>query len=426
MQVKYIAPSLSLFYSILIFNILPGIYIIVFESYEMLYKEIDIGEYETAATLYLYVVIGFTILFLLTLNFFKIFFFRVNKQEEILLIEDSKTNVNIIKVNNPTQTYDYILSKKKWVDNMGYIGCFFVFIYFVTGGYEKITSYGSGMDAWEFRIIGYGDRSGILTAILEISRKIILPFSCLYFLNYSTIKQDKVGFKNYLFLFCLLLAGIMTFDRAPILLFFVLVVFKKYSLGASLSKTILLPLLLMIGVILIAGITTFIQYNITEFSFISVFETGIAFFLHRTVVVPSVASIELSFYQFPLGSNKLNLEFSRLGALFGKDYISIRDDDVSIYVSPVGFIADIWRNFGILGCIIVSIVLGYYFAMVDYLIEKLDPLSKIAISFTSISLCFYFIFGVFFSQGVFAQFFFLFFVSVYLQIDGRKRDLKLL
>ncbi len=424
MIIQYIRPSAAFFYSVLFFNFLPGLYIYIFEEYEMLYKDIDLKEYETATLLYIYIVAGFSVLVFLSLLFFRTFVHRSQKHSETVRgFDKDQSTSEILDVESNKQFYKYTLSKKNWVLKMGYLGVFFVIIYFITGGYEKITAYGSGMDAWEFRIIGYGDRFAGLTAILEISRKIFLPFACLYFMNYATIKYKKLGLRNYMFLFFLLLAGIMTFDRAPILLFFVLILFKKFSLGASMARTIVLPFFLILGIVFIAGLTTYIQYNITEFSFISIFEMGIGFFLHRTVVVPSIASIQLSFHWFPFGSEKLNLEFSRLGALFGRDYVSIRTDDISIFVSPVGFIADIWRNLGVVGCVIVALFLGYYFALLDYLIEKLDPLSKIAASFTSVSLCFYFIFGVFFSQGVFAQLFFLVFVAVYLQKDGVKKQL---
>jgi hypothetical protein len=115
-----------------------------------------------------------------------------------------------------------------------------------------------------------------------------------------------------------------------------------------------------------------------------------------------------------MNSEKLFFSFSRLGAVFGKDYIAIGDEK-SIYVTPVGFIADIWRNIGLFGVILFSIFFAYLFRHLNYLQNKMSPITRIPFSFTVLSFCFFLIFGVFFSQGIFVHIILLFLVSVFLR-----------
>jgi hypothetical protein len=288
----------------------------------------------------------------------------------------------------------------RWI---GWFGCVLVWIYFVFGGYEKILAYGSGMDAYAYRLIGYDDRDRSLIASIEAARRIVLPFVFLYFYKLFKISDNFRGIGYVIFVLITLFVGsVLTLDRAPILLFFLLFIYIKFTEGIGKKELIVLGVSTLIIIIAGGGLVTFLQYNISNFSIIDVIGTGLNFIWHRTILVPSIASIELSFSLFPFGADKLLMQYSRLGALLGFDYIG-STTDLSVYVTPVGAIADIWRNFGIVGCIAVGFILGIYFSWADYFVRRADPLVQVAGSFTAISLSFYFIFGLFFSQGVFFQ-----------------------
>jgi hypothetical protein len=283
------------------------------------------------------------------------------------------------------------------------IGIILTSIYFVDGGYEKLLLFGANVDEWAFRLIGYDDRSRFIIAGLEASRRILLPMAVSYLFVLFRL-GNTTGVTGLLILgaFFQILGAAMTLDRAPILLFFVMFLYVNACLGMTLFKVLRTILLTFAVVLPVAGVTTFLQYNIRSFSIADIFETGQNFLLHRTILVPSIASIELSFVQFPADSDKLFLKFSRLGALFGGNYVGTEDEN-SIFVTPVGAIADVWRNFGYVGVAASSAALALYFRRLDRMMENANPIACIVHSFNAISLAFYLIFGTLFSQGVLFQ-----------------------
>ena len=418
-SVNYILPSDSLFWSLFLFNILPGLYIIAFTYKEELYKQISDQEYFNSALWYLISTVSFLLFFWLGRFFVSICYsrlrFRLNRYY-ILVYRASIAHVELDVFREQVLTRHRLHSVKifRW---MGWFGCMLVWIYFATGGYEKIMAYGSDMDSWAYRLIGFDDRNRFLIASIEVARRIILPFVFLYFYKLFKLSDHFHGIGYVIFILISLFVGaVLTLDRAPILLFFLLFIYIKFTEGIGKIKFIALGISTLIIVLMGGGLVTFLQYNIMDFSLVDILGTGVNFILHRIILVPSIASIELSFSIFPFEADKLFMQYSRLGALLGFDYIGT-SEDLSIYVTPVGAIADIWRNFGLIGCIVVGFILGIYFSWVDYFIRRADPLVQVAGSFTAISLSFYFIFGVFFSQGVFFQLFFLMSVLWYSRRD---------
>jgi hypothetical protein len=99
-------------------------------------------------------------------------------------------------------------------------------------------------------------------------------------------------------------------------------------------------------------------------------------------------------------------------ALFGRDLIGSRTE-LSFFVTPVGAIADIWRNFGWSGVILVALGLGWFIKKIDNFTYRSFRIFWVVSTFNIFSLCFYFIFGLFFSQGVFFQILFTYFYCSY-------------
>jgi len=384
-----LSPTMLFFCTFVLLNLLPGLFIYFSKYQEGLYIITSEVLYTTATELYLIAIF--------------IFLFTFSVSRYILFGGGSWFSLR----------YKNIPSLKYAIDKnrvqlflipfyIAWIGVALIWIYVAMGGYEKLLSLGSGMDSWEFRLIGYDDRSRFLIAALEASRRVLLPYAALYFFMIRSIGVRFPKWFVTFLLFTQFVGAIVTLDRAPILLFFIMLIYVKLCQGSGILYFVKIFSGIFITVLLLGGVTTFIQYNLSGFSLVDVLTTGLDFFIHRSVIVPSIASIELSFHYFPIDSEKLLLIYSRLFALIRGDYVGSQEI-LSIYVTPVGAIADIWRNLGFLGIFFVAIFLGWYFRCLDDFIRKSSPVMWVVGSFNVLSLCFYYVFGVFFSQGVFFQ-----------------------
>ncbi len=383
---SYFKPSSLVLLTLLIFNFFPAVWIYLTDWKEDLYFKYSIFEYNDGVILYLK-----------SVSLFIFIFIAVN----IL----SKNSIFKVKFDNSIEVSSNRLDvgRFRMYQNICIVGIALTSIYFFDGGYKKLLLFGANIDEWAFRLIGYDDRSRFIIAGLEASRRILLPMGVSYLFVLFRL-GNTAGVTGLLIIgaFFQILGAAMTLDRAPILLFFVMFLYINGCLGMTFFKVFRTVVLTIAVVLPVAGITTFLQYNIRSFSIFDIIETGQNFLLHRTILVPSIASIELSFVQFPADSQKLLLKFSRLGALFGGTYVGTEDHN-SIFVTPVGAIADAWRNFGYPGVVASSIALALYFRKLDQMMEAANPIACIVHSFNAVSLAFYFVFGTLFSQGVLFQ-----------------------
>jgi hypothetical protein len=378
-------PSSIFAATVITFNLVPAIYLYLSKYKEDLYLVARAQEYHTAVTWYLVSSIIFLAVFLLT---------------------GMLSSHGRIALKQPPKALYRPMARRSMIF-LGMSGTFLTFVYMVLGGYQKLLLIGSDIDSATFRFVGYDDRSRFLIAALELSRRIFLPISAQYFWVRRRQKIEKATLILAVLLFAQIVGSLSTLDRAPILLFFMMFVFTEGSLLKSRKKLGFMMMKTLILVAFVAGLTTFLQYNLTSFSLKDIFTYGEAFLVHRTAIVPSIAAVELSYYVFPFSSPKLFLSFSRLGALFGAHYVGSHDEN-SRYVSPVGALGDIWRNFGLTGIIVVAFLLGIIFSRLDIQYASMGRTWRIVSSFSILSLGFYYVFGVFFSQGVFAQMFFTF------------------
>lgn len=384
-----LSPTVLFVGTLIALNLLPGLYIWLFEFQEGLYIATSPARYTEATELYLQVLVTFMAVFCLS----RYVAFRGGEWFSLQTTEIAALRREF----EPRRRQLTMLPAA-----LAVIGVAAIWVYFAMGGYEKLLSYGSDLDSWEFRMIGYDDRSRILIAGLEAARRVLLPYAALYFFVMRALGM-RFSYPLILFLlFTQFVGAVVTLDRAPILLFFVMLIYVKLCRGLGAGYLLRMGLILLLVVMGLAGVTTFIQYNMGGFSAWEVAQTGVNFLVHRTIVVPSIASIELSFHLFPEGAEKLLLAHSRLTALFGGTYVGTQED-LSIYVTPVGAVADIWRNFGHMGVVVVAALLGWYFRRLDGFLRKCSPIMWVVGSFNVVSLCFYYVFGVFFSQGVMFQ-----------------------
>ena len=388
-KISYFAPSALVVITIVLFNLLPGIYLLNSGWKEDLYFEYSLYEYQLGVIQYVTAVSVFLATFVACSFLLGFRLKNLQRRVEVNIFDRKSTRADF-------EQYGIYSA-------LTLVGVILTAIYFVDGGYQKLLLFGSNLDSWAFRLIGYDDRSRFLIAGLEASRRVLLPLGVSYLFVVFRL-GGRTGVAGLLVLGALfqILGAAMTLDRAPVLLFFMMFVFVSTCLGMTFLKLVRMSAIALLLILLVAGVTTFLQYNIRSFSLADVWETGWNFLFHRTVLVPSIASVELSFIRFPDDTPKLFLQFSRLTALFGGTYVGTEDLD-SIFVTPVGIIGDVWRNFGMTGIVISAAVLAAYFRAMDKLVERASPIGMVVHSFNALSLAFYFIFGVLFSQGVLFQ-----------------------
>lgn len=379
-KMRIIQPSIILILILLFLQLLPGLYILYFEHYEYLYGSIN-GSYEENARLYvlscfIFVFFIFVGRFIVPLDSFKL---------KIV------NNIDLGLINFEVLRYAKLI---------GFISIAIVVYYVLDGGYKKFLAIGTDIDPWEFRLIGYEDRPRYLIALLEIARRFLLPLSLLYLLVFKVFYRIKIKLLTFILVVTQLVAAFMTLDRAPFFTLFVVIIFPYFFLDLGFYRILKIFILILSSMILIGGVITNLQYNILDFKFYDVVGMGLDFIIHRFFLVPSIAPIELSYSLFPIDYPKLLLEHSRLLGLLGFDVVGTSDYE-SIYVSPVGAIGDIWRNFGIYGVCLVGFVLGLIFKIID-IDDSIIPLPVVVVQyFLVFALSFYYVMGVFFSQGAF-------------------------
>ena len=312
----------------------------------------------------------------------------------------------------------YILSGQNYEKSFLYflltLSVFFFAYYISMNGFGKVFNIGSAVTMADFRFSNSFDEvARVDKALLQITRRLFLPFvvAALLVRRSVLLKEDSTLF----YATCLVFAAsvLITLDRGPLLMMFLLPIFVTVSLVKS-------PLyyigkkapILIFAIILIGGAMTYLQYNVLNIGFEQVIYSGFYFLWHRVFAAPTIASIELSFITVPVLEDYLFLKYSRLSALFGGTYVGT-NADTSIFVTPVGFVGDIWRNFGYLGVIFFSYVLGVIFQFLDRNSRKLSSPMGIAFDFTILTLSFYLTNGVMFSQGVMIQLAFVVFVAFF-------------
>ena len=153
--------------------------------------------------------------------------------------------------------------------------------------------------------------------------------------------------------------------------------------------------------ILLGGLVTNLQYNVTEFTFYELLLQGLSFLISRLFFDPAVMSLTASFTLVDGINEPLNLEFARISTLWGGNYVGSFDTN-SIYVAPVSFIGDIWRNFGINSFIFFGFIISMFLLYITYLTNRAILFFRFPILFLSLIWSFYIVAGTLFSIGVFA------------------------
>jgi len=288
-----------------------------------------------------------------------------------------------------------------------------IFIYYSTGGDRKILSLGQNIDKWEYRIIGYDDTNRIMTAFLEIARRILMPFALLLKLSFLKFNYIRRSFSLCIFIAAAILGAIVNLDRGPIFLYLTLFFFFYYftSPACLLTKSFYAAFFVLIACI-IGSTVTFLQYNITDINLTQIFDELFPILIDRVILDPVRMGQTWAFDDFSLWNNPLYLRYSRLGALVGRQYVGT-EFQFSNYVAPVGIFGDVWRNFGFGGAFYVGLWQGIIFKIISQWLKKGNFAITLPVYFLFFILIFYLFYGGLFSQGPFALIFSTFLLAWY-------------
>jgi len=259
----------------------------------------------------------------------------------------------------------------------------------------KTLAFGSDMDGHAFRLLGFDDARRSISFLFEIARRVLFPIIIVTGLVFGSIVKNKITFFFGLFIF--FLDSFSTFDRGPVFIFLLVLFLGRFLIGAKMRYIwFKLPLFIFILIIIGAAITT-LQYNSSDLSIFTIVHEGFRLLYSRIIFDPAYMSIEYNFNRYS-DLQPLFLEHSRIGVLIGRDYVGSTNIN-SHFVTPVGFVSDIWRNFGIVGVFIISYLISVMFIFFSYQSRKLKTFYLPAFSITMLILSATLIYGVLFSLG---------------------------
>lgn len=388
---------------ILIFNIIPTL-VILFTDYVPVRELLSESQFDESKLFYSYSLFVFVISFIL---------FRL-----ALSFQKRKVRTHVSILMRREDIKKHFKKTNRWVYSILFVSMVFIVLYSFNGGLEKMRLLGSGIDGRDFRFMGFDDVPRYYTAGLAVARRFLLPILIIYF--YIKVLY-KIGNHKKLLVFLITLqlyASMLTFARAPFLTLVVGLTVVNFFVSDNKIKQVVYLIIYIIVMLVTAGIVTNLQYNITNFTLSGVLTTGMDFLVNRAWFVPNVVPINLTFSDYSLYSSPLFLEYSRLWGIFGIEVVGTAEQN-SIYVSPVGYIGDIWRNFSWLGLIISGVAFALLFRHLDKIIFRLSLVGALIYVFLILAMVFYWIMGVVFSQGAFFAVFIVY-MAAYVDISISK------
>ena len=368
---------------VLIFNLFP-ILVITFTDYEPQRQVLPSEVFERIKWHYFWGFLLYLLTFLTMLFAIKVHAHRGIKRFRVLPV----------RVDDMRKVY---IKNKLLVTLLILFCAFSIAAHALNGGLSKIALLGSDMNGREFRFMGFDDIPRIYLILLAITRRFVLPFLILYL---GIIRSVNVTNSRLLYWFLVslqLFACTLTFARAPFLTLILVMAIPSMLIGGKLKRLFVFSVLLL-SVISVAGIVTNLQYNRVNFGAPEILGMGWNFFHNRMLFVPNVVPIHDAFSLEFLRSDPLYLKYSRLRALFWGSAIGT-SSNLSIFVSPVGYIGDIYRNFNYFGLVLFGAFNAIFIHWLDMKFEKCGPLQNIFIFFGLVALVFYWIMGVVFSMG---------------------------
>lgn len=303
------------------------------------------------------------------------------------------------------------IQSKNFILLAGLMGAGISIFYFVFIALSMFSNLGGELSNAEFRFLLFDDRYRYFNLLLEIARRILLPIAVSFLMFQSLIFKGRLSNTAKLFWIILFFSGVITLDRGPVMISMALMIVYLVLASNSYKKLILYMSVSFALVLVLGGLVTYLQYNVTDFSFIEIIMQGLAVIINRLFYDPALMALTYSFSEIDGLNEPLKLQFSRIGVLWGQEYVGTMNDN-SIYVAPVGIIGDIWRNFGFLPMIFFGSLISSIFIIITYYANRSIILFRLPIAFLTIIWSFYVIVGSLFSIGVLGILFIILFISM--------------
>lgn len=231
---------------------------------------------------------------------------------------------------------------------------------------EVIKKYPTNIDAVTLKFSGADDLPRMVQYSFEVLRRFILPLCVLFaYLMAST------GRRSWQIAFWPLLVGglfvsALTLDRAPPVAFLVMLVLgyilrTPQSLAKAFSNVRLLSIMTL--AMIVGGIVSVLQYQ-SEFTSDSVISSA-AYVLKYRILQDAPYMASTAFETFNESTGFLYGKYMRIFSLMpGFEYVESSD---TIYspAAPVGFVGDLWRNFGWPGVILGTVLIGFAYQTIQ-------------------------------------------------------------
>lgn len=313
------------------------------------------------------------------------------------------------------------IQSKNFILLAGLIGAVISIFYFFFIALSMLSNLGEEISNEEFRFLLFDDRYRYFNLLLEIARRILLPIAVSFLMFQSLIFKGRLSNTAKLFWIILFFSGVITLDRGPVMIAMALMIVYLFLASNSYKHMILYLSVSFTLVLVLGGLVTYLQYNETDFSFIDIIMQGFAVIINRLFYDPALMALVNSFSEIDGLNEPLKLRFSRIGVLWGQEYVGTMNDN-SIYVTPVGIIGDIWRNFGFLPMIFFGSLISSIFIIITYYANRSIILFRLPIAFLTIIWSFYVIVGSLFSIGVLGILSIILFISTISQAWPKPRQ----
>jgi hypothetical protein len=395
---RIISPSMLFVLIVIIFNIIPST-VILLTDYIPVREALSARDFKESKEIYFFALCLFFCTFLTGRLF-------------ISLVINGKLKLFSRYKGSRIEVKSYFQAINKITIGVFILCVLLISLYAVNGGIEKLLLLGGDINGREFRFMGFDDIDRFYTAGLAISRRFLLPIIIIILYLRFRYGDKKVKLWLIFAIIIQLFASTLTFARAPFLTLLVGLFTVRIMTEKSKKRMFFQMFILLLGIVLMAGVVTSLQYNITNNSLEATLLMGGDFLTNRTWFVPNVVPIRLVFADEILYSNPLFLQHSRLSGLFTGEVVGTAED-FSKYVAPVGYIGDIWRNFSWAGLVLFGVLSSVLFAHLDALSARLSIVGVSIFMFLMLAMIFYWIMGVVFSQGAIFSIF-LIYVFIYL------------
>jgi len=186
----------------------------------------------------------------------------------------------------------------------------------------------------------------IIQYAYALTVRFFLPFCVLYAYLMAYVCKGRWRY-SFLIMFCLaLFSSMMSLERSNTLGLFILLILAHYSI-----KNVLIAkkqATILVVALIVGGLMHRAQYQL-DINLKNIMGYMVGFFISRIWLDPSYMTF-VAFNEYNYATTFLYGKSIRVLSLFGVEHV---------HFSSVGFVGDLWANFGPLGVIIGTIIIGF-------------------------------------------------------------------